>query len=43
MNDEYKSILENHTWDLVPLLPGKHPISARWVFKTKPGLQGQPP
>jgi hypothetical protein len=43
MSEEYRSIIENSTWDLVPLPFGKCPIRARWVLKTKPSLQGQSP
>jgi len=43
MKDELESISKNNTWKLVPLPSGKKTISARWVFKTKPGLNGQPP
>ena len=27
------SILYNHTWELVDLLPGCKPLSSKWVFK----------
>jgi hypothetical protein len=37
MTSEYNSINKNNTWDLVLLPPGVGPISARWVFKIKPG------
>ncbi len=35
MQQEYNSILENNTWDLIKLLEGKIPITTRWVFKIK--------
>jgi hypothetical protein len=43
MDDEYKSLQKNNTYDLVQLPPGKRTISARWIFKTKPSLPRQPP
>jgi predicted nucleotidyltransferase len=43
MKDELLSIRKNQTYDLVVLPPGKHPISSKWVFKTKLGINGQPP
>jgi hypothetical protein len=43
MNDELHSIAKNQTYDLVELSLGKRPISAKWVFKTKPGINGQSP
>jgi hypothetical protein len=43
MHDELLSIRKNHTYDLVKLPPGKRPISSKWVFKTKPGLNGSLP
>jgi hypothetical protein len=42
MTSELKSLLKNHTWDLVPLPPSTRPISAQWIFKRKPGHDGQP-
>jgi hypothetical protein len=41
MEDEMNSILKNHTWDLVSLPIGKKAISSKWVYKTKPGLNGE--
>jgi hypothetical protein len=43
MKDELLSIRKNQTYDLVVLPPRKRPISSKWVFKTKPGINGQPP
>ena len=30
-----QSIYDNHTWDLVPLPPGRTPITTKWVYKVK--------
>ena len=35
MHQEPHALETNHTWDLIPLPPGKKPIGCRWVFKTK--------
>lgn len=40
MEDEMKSIHTNDSWDSISLLPGKRAITSKWVYKTKPGLQG---
>lgn len=33
MHEEYKALIQNHTWDLVELPSGRHPIGCKWVFK----------
>ncbi|GAB1869619.1 Gag-pol polyprotein [Camponotus japonicus] len=35
VQDEIDSLLENGTWDLVELPPGKRVIDNRWIFKIK--------
>jgi hypothetical protein len=35
MNEEYRSLMENDTWDLVPLPKGRKLIIYKWVYKTK--------
>ena len=32
---DYHSLLENKTWELVPLPSGRKPIGSKWVFKVK--------
>ena len=34
-NSEYSSLIENGTWELVPLSEGKSAVGSRWVFKVK--------
>ena len=40
INSEIESILHNHTWELVDLLPGCKPLSSKWVFKRKRKVDG---
>ena len=35
INSEVESILNNHTWELVDLPPGKKPLGYKWIFKRK--------
>ncbi|KAL0361708.1 UNVERIFIED_CONTAM: Retrovirus-related Pol polyprotein from transposon RE1 [Sesamum radiatum] len=35
MQQEILALEKNHTWDITPLPPGKHPIGCKWVFKLK--------
>ena len=41
MNEEYRSLLVNNTWDLVPLPKGRKLVRCRWVYKTKFGTGGK--
>eukprot|EP00253_Pinus_taeda_P033597 PITA_33597 len=41
MNEEYRSLLANDTWDLVPLPKGRKIFSCKWVHRTKFGLDGK--
>jgi hypothetical protein len=40
MNEEYRSLMENDTWDLVPLLKGRKLVICKCVYKTKYVLYG---
>ena len=40
MNEEYRSLMENNTWDLVPLPKGRKLVIFKWVYKTKYALDG---
>ena len=33
INSEVESILQNHTWELVDILPENKPIGYKWIFK----------
>ncbi len=41
MQEEYNSLVVNNTWSLVPLPKGRNPISCKWVFKIKHGVDGE--
>ncbi len=41
MQEEYDSLVVNNTWSLVPLPKGRKPISCKWVFKIKHGVDGE--
>ena len=32
MNEEYRSLMENDTWDLVPLPKGRKLVRCKWVY-----------
>ena len=40
MAEELTALHQTHTWDLVPLPPGKHAIGCRWVYKIKTKSDG---
>jgi hypothetical protein len=41
MQEKYDSLLVNNSWSLVPLPKGRKPISCKWVFKIKHGVDGE--
>jgi hypothetical protein len=40
MNEEYHSLMENDTWDIVPLPKGRKLFRCKWVYKTKYASDG---
>ena len=40
MAEELTALHQTHTWDLVPLPPGKRAIGSRWVYKIKTQSDG---
>lgn len=40
MNEELKSLMENHTWTLTELPQGRKAIPNKWVYKTKINGEG---
>jgi hypothetical protein len=41
MEEEFFSVMKNHTWSLIILLPGICPITMCWIFKIKPESNSQ--
>jgi hypothetical protein len=41
MQEGYNSLLENQTWDLVPLPSGRKLVRCRWVYMTKSIVDGK--
>jgi hypothetical protein len=41
MQEDYNSLLENQTWDPVPLPFGRKLVICRWVYRTKRTVDGQ--
>ena len=37
--DEYESLMQNSTWTLCPLPPGRSAIKGKWIFTFKPGYK----
>ena len=35
MDEEYRSLMANDTWDLVPLPKGRKLVRCKWVYRTK--------
>ena len=42
MKSERDSLMKNHTWELCEPPPGIKPVTAKWIYKTKIGANGQP-
>jgi transposase InsO family protein len=40
MNEEYTALLDNNTFELVPLPPGRQAVGTRWVYKVKRRANG---
>ncbi|KAG8091986.1 hypothetical protein GUJ93_ZPchr0012g21914 [Zizania palustris] len=40
MDEEYSTLMRNHTWDLVPPRKGVNLIDSRWVYKVKKKVDG---
>jgi len=40
MQDEYRALQANGTWELVPRPHGAHVISGKWIFKNKLAADG---
>ena len=42
VQEEYRSLMQNEAWSIVPCPEGRTPIKSRWTFDVKPGLIGEP-
>jgi hypothetical protein len=40
MNEDYRSLMENDSWDLVPLPKGIKLVICKWVYRTKYASDG---
>jgi hypothetical protein len=40
MNEVYSYLMENDTWDLVPLLKGRKLVRCKWVYRNKYASNG---
>jgi hypothetical protein len=40
MNEEYHFLMENDTWDLIPLPKGRKLVRCKWVYRTKYASDG---
>lgn len=41
MSADLEALINNHTWDLVTLPPGKNPVGCKWIYKIKLRPDGQ--
>jgi hypothetical protein len=41
MDEEYSALMENQTWDLVPLPKGRNIVRCRWIFQTNMAANGE--
>ena len=40
MNEEYRSLMVNDTWDIVPLMKGRKLVKCKWVYINKYASDG---
>jgi len=40
MDEEYSTLMKNHTWDLCPLLKGIKLVWCKWLYRTKYAADG---
>lgn len=41
MDEEYYALMENNTWDLVPLLKGRKLVRCRWIYRKNIAIDGE--
>ena len=40
MDKEIKALVDNDTWEIMPLPAGKKPVGCKWVYKAKHKADG---
>jgi hypothetical protein len=40
MDEEYSGLMDNNTWDLVPLPKGRKIVRCRWIYRTNISTYG---
>ena len=40
MDEEFDSLHDNQTWELVPLTPRRKLVQCKWIYKTKIAVDG---
>jgi len=40
MKAEYMALMQNNTWDLVPLPPHRKTIGSKWIYRLKYNADG---
>jgi hypothetical protein len=40
MTEEYRSIMKNDVWDIVPRPEGKSVVTSKWIYKIKHATDG---
>ncbi|KAH9679155.1 hypothetical protein KPL71_026007 [Citrus sinensis] len=43
MDEEMRSLIKNHTWDLIPKPAKKKIVGCKWIYKIKEGIPGVEP
>ncbi|KAH9754462.1 reverse transcriptase Ty1/copia-type domain-containing protein [Citrus sinensis] len=43
MDEEMRSLIKNHTWDLIPKPTKKKVVGCKWIYKIKEGIPGVEP
>jgi hypothetical protein len=41
MDEEYSALMDNNTWDLVPLPKGRKLVRCRWIYRTNIVVDGE--
>jgi hypothetical protein len=41
MDEEYSGLMDNNTWDIVPLPKGRNLVRCRWIYQKKIFVYGE--